>query len=392
MRPRIRFLMTVASCLLLMIQAVSAQELPTSLTPLPPPQPQIHGPSVMGVRPGSPFLYTIPATGERPIEFAVEGLPPGLALDPATGRITGKVAGDGKEAIANLPGNLVSNVVLRARNARGTATKTLRIQIGEKIALTPPMGWNSWNCWANAVDQEKVLRSARAMVSSGLINHGWTYVNIDDTWQGQRGGPYNGLQANEKFPDMKKLCDDIHGMGLKAGIYSTPWITSYAKFAGGSSDDPQGTWTKNLADQKQWRLGKYSLAANDVKQWADWGFDYLKYDWNPNDVPHTEEMSKALAVVRPGHRLQPVQLRPVRARGRLGAACQLLADHWRHLGPLGRESGSRAGVAVWRIGDWLQPGSLGTVRRPGPLERPRYAGRGPRWLGSGIAPDEAFAR
>ena len=109
------------------------------------------------------------------------------------------------------------------------------------------MGWNSWNCWAGAVDQEKVLRSARAMVSSGLINHGWTYINIDDTWQGQRGGPYDGLQANEKFPDMKKLCDEIHSMGLKAGIYSTPWITSYAKFAGGSSDDLKGVWTKELA-------------------------------------------------------------------------------------------------------------------------------------------------
>ena len=112
------------------------------------------------------------------------------------------------------------------------------------------MGWNSWNCWAGSVNQDKVLRSARQMVSTGLINHGWTYINIDDTWQGKRGGEFNGLQGNEKFPDMKGLCDEIHNLGLKAGIYSTPWITSYARFPGGSSDDPSGAWGKQTTDRK----------------------------------------------------------------------------------------------------------------------------------------------
>ncbi len=112
--------------------------------------------------------------------------------------------------------------------------------------------------------------------------------------QGKRGGPFGGLQGNEKFPDMKKLCDDIHTMGLKAGIYSTPWITSYAKFAGGSSDNRDGQWDKTMAGAKFWRHGKFPFASADAKQWAAWGFDYLKYDWNPNDVPHVAEMSKAL--------------------------------------------------------------------------------------------------
>lgn len=93
---------------------------------------------------------------------------------------------------------------------------------------------------------------------------------------------------------MKKLCDEIHAMGLKAGIYSTPWITSYAKFPGGSSDHPAGVWSKELASDKQYRHGKYSFAENDARQWAEWGFDYLKYDWSPNDVDHTSEMSTAL--------------------------------------------------------------------------------------------------
>jgi alpha-galactosidase len=174
------------------------------------------------------------------------------------------------------------------------AEKEFRIIVGDQIALTPPMGWNSWNCWAESVDQEKVLRSARALVASGLINHGWTYVNIDDSWQGQRGGPFNGIQSNEKFPDMKSLCSQIHEMGLKAGIYSTPWITSYAKYIGGSSDDAAGAWSKAQASSKYWHFGKNYFAENDARQFADWGFDYLKFDWNPNDVPHTAVMSEAL--------------------------------------------------------------------------------------------------
>jgi alpha-galactosidase len=250
---------------------------------LTPPQPRINGPTVFGVRPGSPLLYTIPATGERPIEFSVEALPEGLTVDAATGQIRGTVKKAG-----------VHPVVLRAKNARGSAQKAFRIVVGPQICLTPPLGWNSWNCWAAAVDQDKVLRSARAMVHSGLIQHGWTYVNIDDTWQGHRGGPDRGLQANSKFPDMKALCDEIHAMGLKPGIYSTPWITSYAKFAGGSSDDPTGAWSDKQANDKNWRHGKFSFAANDARQWAAWGFDYLKYDWNPNDLPHVEAMSNAL--------------------------------------------------------------------------------------------------
>jgi alpha-galactosidase len=217
------------------------------------------------------------------MKFAVENLPAGLQLDAATGRITGALAKAGE-----------FKVTLKATNTKGEGAKPFRIVCGEKICLTPPLGWNSWNCWAEAVDQDKVLRSARAMAASGLINHGWTYINIDDTWQGTRGGPLNALQPNAKFPDMKKLCDEIHTLGLKAGIYSTPWITSYGRHCGGASDDPNGSWTNLLADPKFWKHGKHSFATNDAKQWAAWGFDYLKYDWCPNDVPHVREMAEAL--------------------------------------------------------------------------------------------------
>ena len=253
------------------------------LTPAPPATPRINGPNVFGVRPGSPFLYTIPATGERPMEFSAENLPAGLVLDPTTGHIIGALKTKGEHEIT-----------FHARNAKGEAQKKFRIVVGETIALTPPMGWNSWNCWADSVDQEKVLRSAKALVASGLINHGWTYMNIDDTWQGTRAGADRALLANEKFPDLKGLCAELHAMGLKVGIYSTPWVTSYATRPGGSSDAADGAWSLAQSNKASHVLGKYSFAKADARQWAEWGIDYLKYDWEPMDVVSAATMSKAL--------------------------------------------------------------------------------------------------
>jgi alpha-galactosidase len=262
---------------------IPGQELPIRLTPAVPSKPRINGASVFGVRPGSEFLYTIPASGERPMAFSAEGLPAGLELDARAGRIIGRVDQPGEHA-----------VVLGASNSKGAAEKRFRIVVGERIALTPPMGWNSWNCWADSVDQGKVLRSARAMLASGLLDHGWCYINIDDGWQGQRGGPFQAIQGNEKFPDLKALCAEIHGLGLKAGIYSTPWVTSFAKYTGGSSDDPAGAWSKDLAQEKHWRHGRHLFVENDAKQWAEWGIDYLKFDWHPIDVPRAAAMARAL--------------------------------------------------------------------------------------------------
>ena len=215
--------------------------------------------------------------------FAAEGLPPGLTLDSATGQISGSLAARGEYRLR-----------LTATNSRGTGTKDFRLKVGDSIALTPPLGWNSWNCWGEKVDQDKMLRAARALVASGLANHGWTYVNIDDGWQGRRSGPDHALQANQKFADLARLCAAIHALGLKSGIYSAPWVTSYAGFPGGSSDREDGAWSQDLADRSNRRLGRHSFAAADARQWAAAGFDYLKYDWQPIDVPHVAEMSRAL--------------------------------------------------------------------------------------------------
>ena len=224
------------------------------LTPPAPATPRINGPRIYGQRTGHPFLYTIPATGDRPIVFSANGLPDGLKIDQKTGRISGVVASAGE-----------FKVTLQAKNDRGTDEKPLKIVIGDEIALTPPMGWNSWNCWGSQVSAEKVLQSAHGMADSGLINHGWTYINIDDAWQAdQRGGEFHAIQGNEKFPDMKGLCDEIHNLGLKVGIYSTPWTISYAGHVGGSSENDDGHLEKPTIPKKgnvnkkilPWAIGK----------------------------------------------------------------------------------------------------------------------------------------
>lgn len=254
------------------------------LTPKSFPAPRINSPAIFGVRPGNPFLYTIAVSGSRPMDFETENLPDGLSLDANTGIITGKIA---------KPGSYY--VIVKAKNQFGNASKLLKIKVGETISLTPPIGWNGWNSWAREIDKEKVIASAKSMIKMGLRDHGWTYINIDDAWQGKRGGKYNAIQPNEKFPDFKGMVDFIHQLGLKAGVYSTPWITSYAGYVGGSSDIENGAFPDSIKNNKRaYRyIGKYRFEDNDAQQMADWGIDYLKYDWRI-DLNSAERMSAAL--------------------------------------------------------------------------------------------------
>ncbi len=226
------------------------------LTPKPPRQPRINGARIFGVRPGHPFLFTIPATGDRPMTFGVKGLPASLAVDAQSGQITGRLdkAGEYK-------------VTFTAANALGKAKRDFKIVCGDTLALTPYMGWNSWYVWETHVSDQIMRAAADAMVSSGLINHGYQYVNIDDCWAVKPGSddPILGgaprdaqgkVNANGKFPDMKAMTDYIHSKGLKAGIYTSPGPTTCAG-----------------------HVGAFGHEELDVQRFAEWGFDFLKYDW-----------------------------------------------------------------------------------------------------------------
>jgi alpha-galactosidase len=217
---------------------------PYVLTPTTSFLPRINGPSVYGARPEAEFMYRVPVTGKEPIIYQANGLPEGLFIDDHTGIISGTVHKKGSYS-----------VMLKASNEKGEVTRAFEIRIGDTIALTPPMGWNSWNCFDTSVDEQKIKLAADAFIQKGLYKHGWTYINIDDAWQGERDSTGH-IQGNQKFPDMRSLGNYIHQRGLKFGVYSSPGKLTCAHFA-----------------------GSLGYEQSDANSYARWGVDYLKYDW-----------------------------------------------------------------------------------------------------------------
>ena len=122
------------------------------------------------------------------------------------------------------------------------------------LAETPPMGWSSWNGFADRIDDSTVRAVADTIVANDLRDAGYRYVNIDDGWQGTRG-PDGAIRPNDRFPDMKALADYLHARGLKLGIYTSPGPRTCAGYE-----------------------GSYGHVAQDARTFANWGVDYLKYD------------------------------------------------------------------------------------------------------------------
>jgi alpha-galactosidase len=233
--------------------------------------PRLNSPRITGATPGRPFLFRIPASGRGPLTFRVRNLPAGLWLDARTGIITGALKRAGR-----------TTMTVTVTGPAGTTTGAITIVGGtHSLALTPPLGWNSWNVWGPTVDDAKVRAAADALVSSGLAAQGYTYVNIDDAWEGPRDA--NGeITSNEKFPDMKALADYVHSRGLKIGIYSSPGPrTCQQRFA-----------------------GSYQHEAQDAQTWARWGFDYIKYDWcSYSDIEPTRNGLPPLPALQKPYRL-----------------------------------------------------------------------------------------
>jgi hypothetical protein len=230
---------------------IAQEETPYILTPRPSDKPKINGAKVYGQRPGKPFLYKIAATGKEPLNYDAANLPNGLSINKKNGIISGTVNEKGEYT-----------VTITVKNKLGAAKENLKFVIGDLLALTPPMGWNSWNCWGLTVDQSKVVASAKVYSEKGLAKHGWTYINIDDGWEiaGNSTAPKRNADGsiivNEKFPNMKALGDSIHALGLKFGIYSSPGPLTCGNYT-----------------------ASYQHELLDARSYAAWGVDYLKYDW-----------------------------------------------------------------------------------------------------------------
>lgn len=225
--------------------------------------------------------------------------------------------------------------------------------VANGLALTPPMGWSSWNHFEDQIDAKTVREIADALVSSGLAAAGYVYVNIDDGWQGGRdaGG---SLVSNSKFPDMKALGDYLHARGLKFGLYSSPGPRTCAGYE-----------------------GSYGHEEQDAKTFAAWGVDYLKYDWcsaariYPNDDFRGvyRKMGRALAQSgRPivysvcQYGLEEVWKWGPQVEANLWRTTHDIRDNWKAMAEIGFNQSPlapHAGPGHWNDPDMLEVGNGG---------------------------------
>lgn len=207
-------------------------------------RPLINGAQALGCSAGKPFVWLVPVTGAGQVHVTVHGLPAGLHYNSATRVVSGEVKAKG-----------VFQVHVTAKSKYGTDHRTVKIDSSGVLALTPPMGWNSWNVWAGSVSQAKVVAAGKAFLRDGLAQAGYQYINVDDTWEAKRSAD-GKITGNDRFPSMAGMASAIHKMGLRAGLYSSPGPYTCAGFD-----------------------ACYQHEQQDANTYADWGFDYLKYDW-----------------------------------------------------------------------------------------------------------------
>lgn len=353
--------------------SATSQQTSDMRTPPPPPAPHLNGPKVYGARPGHPFLYRIPCTGNRPVTFSARNLPASLKLNRQTGIISG--------ATPEKPGEFL--VTINAKNALGSDTRPLKIFVGDTIGLTPQMGWNDWYSYYEHISDSDIRAAAAAMISSGMADYGYQFVDIDDCWARKPGshdpalqGPTRDAQGNilpnSRFPDMAALTTYIHSLGLKAGIYSSPGPLTCAGFE-----------------------ASYRHEDADARRIAAWGFDLLKYDWCSYD--HIAK-DKSLAeyekpYIKMGGILHGLDRDVVLNMCQYGMGDvwtwgrQVGGNSWRTTGDLGLEPGhalpgfyyvgianaehsANAGPGGWNDPDYILIGTVGDARNidaPGQL-------------------------
>ena len=223
---------------------------------------------------------------------------------------------------------------------------------GDGLALTPPMGWNSWNKFGCNVSEKLIRAAADALVSSGMKDAGYQYVVIDDCWQVRRDAAGKIVADPERFPSgIKALADAIHAKGLKFGIYSDAGSMTCAK-----------------------RPGSKDHEAQDAKTYAEWGVDYLKYDWCNTDGQDTRD---SYAQDEPGPARERAADRVFHLRVGQQQAVDMgagprapVARHRRHPGLLGlRQELGRHGRGPHHRLD----GRPVRLFRARPLERPGHA-------------------
>jgi alpha-galactosidase len=319
--------------------------------------PQFNGARVVGVRPGTPFLDSLAVTGEHPIGFSAKRLPPGLQLDPDTGIITGSLAEAGDYKLK-----------VRAQNAAGTAGTEIKIVCGDSLALTPPMGWNSYDAFGDSVRESEVLTNADWM-KQHLQPLGWDTVVVDFRWydrlaKGQPGQSPEGVMIDQygrcipapnRFPSatndagFKALADEIHAMGLKFGIHIMRGIPRLAveknlPIAGSSFTAAQAVrpvcdpnrecvWNQDMFGVNATTEAGKAWYASIAKQYAAWGVDYIKCDDIANlqrgKIYDADEIEALSAALKNSGRSIVLSLSPGATPVSQGAHVARFANLWR---------------------------------------------------------------
>jgi alpha-galactosidase len=275
--------------------------LPISTKPAPA-RPIINAPYKVGVYTGTPLIWTVPISGARPLSFSAEGLPSELRMNSSTGTITGTLTE---------PGN--HSVLIIARNRAGEARHIVHIIAGDSIALTPPMGWNSYDAFGDDVTEAEVMANAR-YVHKYLQPYGWDTIVVDYRWYdpGASLAPNNPngragadlamdqygrlLPAPNRFPSAKNgegfkpLADEIHAMGLKFGIHIMRGIPRLAvqRNLPIEGSPYHATDAANTSDTCGWCPDMYGVRGDTpagqayydslFRLYASWGVDYVKMD------------------------------------------------------------------------------------------------------------------
>ena len=261
--------------------------------------PRFNGARIVGIRPGTPFLYSLAVTGERPVTFSANKLPDGLSLDSKTGIITGSLNRAGEYTVK-----------VAAKNSAGKAKTEIKILCGDTLALTPPMGWNSYDAFGDNVVESEVLANARYMAEK-LQPLGWDTVVVDYCWSdpgahdNNRNARANAplamdtfgrlLPATNRFPSavggqgFKPIADQVHAMGLKFGIHIMRGIPRNSVAANLPIEGSNFTAADagNTNSKCVWCPDMFGVNSNAAGQawydscarlWAGWGVDYIKVD------------------------------------------------------------------------------------------------------------------
>jgi len=308
-----------------------------------PAVPRILGPAVVGSRPGSPFLYTVPATGQAPLTFAATGLPASLSIAASSGIVSGTTP-----AAGSYP------VTITVTNPAGSATATLTVTAGDGLALTPPMGWNSYDSFCSSVTESEVMSAAQAMQTS-LQPYGYRAVVVDFLWYDpdqptDSNGRY--LPSTSKFPSatgdqgFKPLADKVHALGLSFGIHIMRGIPR--KSVSANTPIANSTFTAaqagNTSDPCPWDTHMWGVHGDTAagKAWYDsifaqyaaWGVDFVKVDdmLNPYSAPpayHQAETDAIRAAIDKTGRSIVLSLSPGPMQTRDVANLNADANMWR---------------------------------------------------------------